>query len=1341
MCKIKTIGISHFSSTEKKKKGKTQNNPESAPSLDKLSFNFNKMNLNSVTKTLQDSTKLLASETFDYQDSALLTKAKQTKHFTATQSSKSSCVKRSTQPSAADKIMLTHNYKDISTAKDKPCDFSNEIANASNVPENSLKTSLPDNKQSGEKVVSLSERVKLRLQNKQQGSVGEIPAMARVPVKNPETPRNDQMDKSNWSDVSLIMEQMGDLSLMEKQHLKDRSFASSPVVNTKFPIANTSCSPNYLTSTNSVLDPRRHFSNSVVNQRVSSPLSNAFCSPSTFFKQSLPGNTIENKTQGYVLNSPVCNTPGQTSTIKDFCSPVSSLYTPHQEQYQNSSERLFSKIKSGIESVGKVKQFDNESFSFFDNVKAGRPQNKVLDDSNTILNKMHSSLGYHTPGVKASGSFAQQLNGSQSKERTLDPGLDISDQNAFGDFRIQTSLLNSMCASLIQALTPKGVSLTAKEYDNLMATLNELDSGSDEENDKKVTQNSSKKPDGELDKPSVDLSDVEKASSSLKGINITLDPIRLLGNSGVGDGANLSKSARKKLRRKERQKALEDIAKLNSSVDGPKNSVDGSESAKLQRNTGNKAEKGKGCNSKESANQRKGNSSGVPKSAAKKSSSQRVSENSQQGSAKSKQVKGKCKNDKQVNGNNNMCNENSNGDKTNLEKQHQNNKAKEKSRQAYSSNKTNELSKQSYKKRQQGIGQKLHTKENSMKESVKYKAAQGNPVTEIGKKRTSMENITIESSPDENTHLTCKNLVYTEKDKDLDAAKGNEKVEINHTNDIAESLPFKKKKKRKKKVTKASGTFDVSLDSSLKLESNFLCAEYLRNALYGGRKQSSVNEKVSAKIDVSANDTMLELMELSSQLTGDVLDSQMTSKLSLLKQRKHINEAKANSAVLNKKQDSLNGELSAEVNNTDSTNETCNKADCLHYVSSEEEMKEMVSSLEKNSLSLPHFEEILDVDETDSEDEDVFCSYTKSQEGVSCCMHAKQAEELDLKQELENDYPCGACTECKTPQSMSENYAEGKLNRDYLESAEFYHDNNPLLGFEAERKQTVINASVPSKPNIPLISSINFADVEDKEICLASSVESDTETLEEQMLATDNMAYTVSTICNGKVVNGDDECSPEHDIEGKAELDNETYIKLNSIIKEEPDYMHIIANDFGKTDRSITKECSLIVTNGHSCNEMRNSESKHVESVIVVDDNYVDAYEGNLLQNGINVHDSEEPCNGGDENFLTKDTNGMFEEGKEPYDNSETNIVAKYSNGVNVDHIDVLLDDAKNNCIGGNSVPHMDKENNCLKKAHKIECITEVQSPACLADRLKRRLAEKSTRSVLETFTNGKTDW
>ncbi|WAR02389.1 GEN-like protein [Mya arenaria] len=151
--------------------------------------------------------------------------------------------------------------------------------------------------------------------------------------------------------------------------------------------------------------------------------------------------------------------------------------------------------------------------------------------------------------------------GNLSLQQNKKQGLSISMSSP----AVNTKFPMQFSPAVIQALTPKGISLSKEDYSTLLSTLDELDANETGTKTPKATERPEESDEDTA--CNIYLSDIEKASAQLKKMNasVTLDPIRLVGEQQIVENIETkSKSARKKLRRKEKKRALEDIAQLNN---------------------------------------------------------------------------------------------------------------------------------------------------------------------------------------------------------------------------------------------------------------------------------------------------------------------------------------------------------------------------------------------------------------------------------------------------------------------------------------------------------------------------------------------------------------------------------------------------------------------------------------------------------------------------------------------------------------------------------------------------------------------------------------------------------
>ena len=958
--------------TGKKKKGPSVSQPQ----LDKLSFNLDKLNLNAVTRELEASAKVLATETIEYQTSSLVRKAKQAKHAPTTS--------KPAKPQTVGKR----------PREDPQLEFDSHLGSClGNTGLNSVPRVITQNsspllrsapvtiatpiKDSG--VSSLTERVRLRMQERKEPEKNHM--VDHLATDFPEkwtksvTPKIDTKDLGS---VTSLCSGLENLSFTQTPQMP----SSHSAINTKFPMK---------PSPFSQMNQMKVGAASRDIQTASAQSYNTISSPRNQFKQF---SVNESHSTNFILGTPESKTGEALLTNSNVGSKSSTT----------SAEMLFGKIKSGIDCVGKVKEFDNESFSFFDkavdNISDKAPVKQTVDNSLTLQKTLQDLLRTpktNTPDLPTG-----------CKQQT--PGLNASSLNAsqYGDFNMESSLLNSMCTSLLQSLTPKGVSLTKIEYDNLLATLNEMESDSDNEANG-----------GKVEALDISLTEIEKASSNLKNLNVKLDPIRLPGVS-MKDDTLLSKSARKKMRRKERKQTLENAACLSDT------------SSKGSVKTSKKDGKGMDKNAKQSNEQKKSISGKIEKKKdkmAKLSNEQRKPD-----SAK----KDKSSADKSLNVNSGNKVSNAKGKNTINTHEVANTKSDVKVKQpehvksARTVNHETAVNKGTVRNSAGTVNKETAVNKGTVRNSagtvnkgtVRNSAGTVNKETAVNKGTVRNSAETVNKGTVRNSAGKVNKETVRDEPAEVKSKKGSkcsyqqnlkQSMQTNKTGDttnstvlpllktesvcltegktgqttseIAEGNPGKKKKKKKKKVKKTSAAMDISVDECMQIERDILCAEYLRNALCGSTQKRPITQN-TGKFDLSADESLIELIGLSSNITGEDVDSQTQSKLRVLNYRKMLATEKvhpiphgaADSMIAQHEEitkDSVQHIADMYVPTTQNIkrNEVSvkqsNTADTWEEVSSRLghlDLRETASDV--NEVSLPNFEEILDTDDIELQEDE-----------------------------------------------------------------------------------------------------------------------------------------------------------------------------------------------------------------------------------------------------------------------------------------------------------------------------------------------------------------------------------
>lgn len=1339
--------------TAKKKKTKGSTKAESEPPLSNLSFNFDKMNLNTVTKALQESAKLLPTDSSEYQTSWLMTKSRQPKLFTTLSPSG-----KGQHDAKKNTVKVDRNTLDAHVAVTKevdPCDRPDTGSLKMNKVQNvGLKNEMFENA----KFVPLGERVKLRMQSRQKenskDSYVSLHPSTQMGVETPKMssgrvigsiPKSNtcQLNTSQLSDMNSLIEEIEHLSVQETKEMQFQtatSTQSKPVVNTKYPMT----LPSQLLQFSHVhLHPELQFSPSGCPQKFSSPSSNAHCSPSTFFRQSSKDEEIG----GIPYSSPVYSTRHNflRQSASEITTPADSIEKP-----ESSAEKLFSRVKSGIDDVGKTKEFNNELFSFFGDKKEVPSTAKRTCDSKSVQQIVPGVGVVQTPDMKLSAQTMPWLSQKDSGRRNLeDVDMDASNISQFGNFNIQTSLLNSMCASLLQALTPKGASLSAKEYDSLLAQLNELDSQSDDDNMVNNVKKSQQSTKDEIVNANVDLTDVERASSGLKNLNVTLEPIRLLGESEISssDSTTLSKSARKKLRRKERKKALEDIAHLNNMA---------------------KSKSGQNAGKEEVASEKTVDAINIA---------------SNKNTVKNMKVEqDKAKSGRNVNVGKKKVKEAS---EVTAVKQHKE-RGKGSNETSSDASKLSENVSFIHEKSDGGIKHTGGRQKQKVKGSVTDKKGEENDIKQS--KQTTLKR--------SDTPVTNR-------------CKADSREATPDATDSSEIDVSKKKRKKKKKVKKASSVIDMSLEGSMSFDKELLYAQYLRNALYGPRVKTGAKiEKASPLIDVSADDTILELESLSSKLTHEDLDSQTVSKLALFKQKKKL--------LLEKQRNTCKGEHEVDKATVNAgmalNNAALYSGQILENVISvfEHSPTEVMSDDVRNA-TLPHFEDILEMEDADSMEEEeledkydgkeisltkfqTFSDTTKKQKiesmednyisfgkpefsdkvtpfpvflGIDKQNSIKQARECvetgvipnfikavdnPISQENGNtqisnkkqdyfsatevapDHNCEQEAE-DIPENLTGLSYSCKMNG--LGGSRFIANGNEctksVIKQECER-----NESVACKDSVALVhpdkvfseEGINVGNGSEEQRCFNGNGDS----------SNTSGLCSLNGLSTGNKVSND--CDRKKDVTGASRNDdlcevNTTSGEHEALSETKPDGKDDVAINGPMTVNGINAAaCSFRSDVAEEVAGMRSVDSQEETGGIGVEKFTADT--GNLISGKISVDSGSRSYTAGFVNYHASDGE-VINYGA---DGSDTELEVVVS-GANV----ATSNGIHNAATQGESflnVARMDKENSGISLAEKLSVESETglaQSPACLADRLKLKLSKKSTRNVLETFTNGKLDW
>ena len=1000
--------------TGKKKKGPSVSQPQ----LDKLSFNLDKLNLNAVTRELEASAKVLATETIEYQTSSLVRKAKQAKHAPTTS--------KPAKPQTVGKR----------PREDPQLEFDSHLGSClGNTGLNSVPRVITQNsspllrsapvtiatpiKDSG--VSSLTERVRLRMQERKEPEKNHMVDHLATDFTEKWTKSvTPKIDTKDLGSVTSLCSGLENLSFTQTPQMP----SSHSAINTKFPMK---------PSPFSQMNQMKVGAASRDIQTASAQSYNTISSPRNQFKQF---SVNESHSTNFILGTPESKTGEALLTNSNVGSKSSTT----------SAEMLFGKIKSGIDCVGKVKEFDNESFSFFDkavdNISDKAPVKQTVDNSLTLQKTLQDLLRTpktNTPDLPT--GYKQQT-----------PGLNASSLNAsqYGDFNMESSLLNSMCTSLLQSLTPKGVSLTKIEYDNLLATLNEMESDSDNEANG-----------GKVEALDISLTEIEKASSNLKNLNVKLDPIRLPGVS-MKDDTLLSKSARKKMRRKERKQNLENAACLSdtsskgsvktSKKDGKGMDKDAKQSNEQKKSISGKIEKKKDKMAKLSNEQRKPDSAKKDKSSADKSlnvnSGNKVSNakgkntiNTHEVANTKSDVKVKqpehVKSARKVNHETAVNKGTVRNSAGTVNKETAVNKGTVRNSAGTVNNET-AVNKGTVRNSAGTVNHETAVNKGTVRNSagtvnketavnkgtVKNSAGTVNNETAANKGTVRNRAGTVNKGTVRNSAGKVNKETVRDEPAEVKSKKGSkcsyqqnlkQSMQTNKTGDttnstvlpllktesvcltegktgqttseIAEGNPGKKKKKKKKKVKKTSAAMDISVDECMQIERDILCAEYLRNALCGSTQKRPITQN-TGKFDLSADESLIELIGLSSNITGEDVDSQTQSKLRVLNYRKMLAIEKvhpiphgaADSMIAQHEEitkDSVQHIADMYVPTTQNIKRNEVSVRQSNTAASWEEVSSRLGHLDLretasdvNEVSLPNFEEILDTDDIELQEDE-----------------------------------------------------------------------------------------------------------------------------------------------------------------------------------------------------------------------------------------------------------------------------------------------------------------------------------------------------------------------------------
>ncbi|XP_045174861.2 uncharacterized protein LOC123536104 [Mercenaria mercenaria] len=531
----------------KKKKKKAEAPPIEPPSLDNLSFQFEKVNLGKVASQLQESVKDLHPSFSEYDETALTTKAKQPRHLT-----------------------LSPNSKKSGT-KGENSEIRKPVAIPISQPEETVTKSGRGTEESS--VVPLSQRVKLRLQNKHHGNNKENQDKKDKMSKMVLNDQKFNVLKSPGADLSSmgsLLEDIQNLSLKEAENFRHKSKEKTTSPSLSKLRCESSRHVVSMKQTTSMNVSTRKMSTMKEIQKMSSPLTEVICSPMTYMKhQGALGDSFEIQRSPYYIENPFAAAKLKTEKTIDISSPgffsrPDPKTAPEEIDKRCAAERLIEKIESGISQVGTDDRvstnhvMSSQKKTVPKSVPGG--EELTVDSLMSILNNSSSGKLSGTPQQLGKEKISSQANQTTANQSVL--GLETS-LGQFGDFQIQHSLLNSLCSSLVQALTPKGVSMTRDEYDKLLNTLNEIDSDEDDNLDENSMNENNVLQDEVV--CNIDFSELEKASTSFKNLNqkLLLRPIQIDDEDVM---SKLSKSARKKLRRRERKREqeLENLAQLQN---------------------------------------------------------------------------------------------------------------------------------------------------------------------------------------------------------------------------------------------------------------------------------------------------------------------------------------------------------------------------------------------------------------------------------------------------------------------------------------------------------------------------------------------------------------------------------------------------------------------------------------------------------------------------------------------------------------------------------------------------------------------------------------------------------
>ncbi|XP_052801337.1 uncharacterized protein LOC128232037 [Mya arenaria] len=957
---------------KKKKKGKDKDD-----NLDNISFNFQKMNLKEVTTKLTESAKCLPQDFDIYNESSLLKKAKQPKHLTL--------------DSVSNKPQNNVTSKSTDSSKSKKACIANEPHGAKPLKKESAQDGY----------IPLSQRVKMRLQSKSDRSEG---GTLNTPMQlNTGSKKDLNSDNAEWSDMSSLIEEVGNLSLQQNKKQGLSISMSSPAVNTKFPMQfSPAVSLLSKPGTPSNLDSKKYPG----MQKMSSPALQSFCTPTSYMKQSMAADDSFGMKCSPVLDPGLFKKPRTYEKENKIETNNEMKLFETSGKLLNNAEKLAAKLEQGIMNVGKEAPSEKK-FSFFDNDKPEVQVGKSGDDKQ--IDKAAppvSNLSTPTSNMQTKRNTASAM---QTPFNLSSLGLDMNGSNQFGNFDMQTSLINSLCSSLVQALTPKGISLSKEDYSTLLSTLDELDANETGTKTPKATERPEESDEDTA--CNIYLSDIEKASAQLKKMNasVTLDPIRLVGEQQIVENIETkSKSARKKLRRKEKKRALEDIAQLNNmalnmsqnNVRNPKTKVlteanvkSANKSAENVHTTQINSRKTSAENVKTTLNNSRKTSAENVKTTlnnSRKTSAENVKttlNNSRKTSAENVKTAQSNKRASQISVTDNAKKViDEKGEKLDTPQPINGSQKKKKVKHTEpipSCGKSNRCtgsqncSKQNkYEKETCCSGDQRkseNTKPRTEKQSLAPFTVSTSPCPVTSPRKENDKKQVYQKSNSE----ICRNIFSAQESEKISKVLG-DVLNEQQPRSVDTSEEVVKKKKKKKKVKKASTSADENM-------ANGLCASYLQMALENNREKVTNIQKASPVFDLSADESLLELENISSKVVGEAVDAKKVTKLSLLRKMKKLTLERRNSpstvAITDKTPVFC---MSAETmqGGNDNTVENDKEA-CLAGVETDtpveidgsvtDENKDLVGNSadihgqiqvqHANSSSLPKFEDILDTDE------------------------------------------------------------------------------------------------------------------------------------------------------------------------------------------------------------------------------------------------------------------------------------------------------------------------------------------------------------------------------------------